>query len=253
MMQAIKQSSLPNKPKWYYIGTTLSQSSTMAFDRLRISNSSNLQVGIIPPSTLVPTGSDYNIKEDEAGQYIFDSSNIIEQQQPFYTGGGWTGSADEHDFSFDCSSYVYGGSNFDSAAIFVKGWSLANVVWQLYAFPTGFGGTRNKNAELQTIFLETLRMNDVGSQISRLRLTNQPINMLAANTDLTTFRAKEVRLEGTDVSTVRSILKFLVRGNATGGTLSYDVADRPTDTFSRDYYDTLINRIWVITGGRPTT
>jgi len=252
MMQAIKQSSYPKlKEKWYYIGDTNSTSTAMAFDRFRVSNKAGLEVGILPPSSFIPPISDYALKSDEAGLYIFDSENLITQKQPFFTGGGWTTSADEHDFSFDCSSFVYGGNNYDGAAMFIKGWSIANVAWQIYTFPTGFGGTRNKDADLIHLTLDTLQMDNVGTEIARLRLTNQPILSLATDTDLTTFRAKEVRLEGTSVTMVRSILKFLVRGNATGGTLSYDVADRPTDTFSRDNYDTLIARNWVITGGRP--
>jgi len=251
MMQAIKQSSLP-KSKWYYMGTTISQSTAMAFDRFRIANSQNIQVGIIPPSTSNPGTPDYQIKTDEAGIYIYDSQNIIEQQQPFYTGGGWTASSGEHDFTFDCSSYTYGGTNLDSAAIFIKGWLLANVTWQLYAYPTGYGGTRNKNAELQALFLDTLRMNTVGSEIARLRLTNQPIVGISNSNTITSFKAKEVRLEGTSINIVTGGLRLLVLGGATTGTLSYDSVHRPDgDLQAQQDYDTLISRSWSIVGGRP--
>jgi len=252
MMQAIKQSSLP-KSKWYMICNTKSISSSMAFDRLRMSNSADIEVGIIDP--VDSYNEQLSLGSDSVGLYIEGAiTNFIQQKQPFYTGGGWTSSANEHDFSFDCSSFSYDNGSSDSSAIIVaRNLKETSVTWQLYAYPTGYSATRNKNAELLYIMPESLHLGTAGLQIGRLRLTNQ--TLVGAFYFLNSFKinSKEVRLEGTSPNMIINGLHGLVNGGETNGTLSYDSVDSPVNNTAQGDYDTLISRGWSIVGGRPTS
>jgi hypothetical protein len=253
MMQAVKMMS--NRPKWYYLAATKSTSTAMAFDRLRLSNMAGVEVGIVPPQPLNQTS--IGLGQDSLGAYLTGSVyGKVQQIQPFQAGGGWTSSSDEHDFSFDCSSFAYGNGNDDGAAIVIRNIDETNIFWQLYAYPTGFGGTRGKNAELITIVYETLKIATVGSQLGRLRLTNQivwPFHLASGGATLP-IHAKEVRMEGTGVIFVEDMFRSLVLSGETGGTFSYTEAERPKNGNQQpiDDYVTLTSRSWSITGGAPT-
>jgi hypothetical protein len=241
--------------RWYYLAGTKSTSAAMAFDRLRLSNLAGVEVGIVPPQPLNQTS--IGLGQDSLGVYLTGSVyDKVQQIQPFQAGGGWTSSSDEHDFSFDCSSFAYGNGNDDAAAIVIKNIDETNIFWQLYAYPTGFGGTRGKNAELVTVVYETLKIATVGSEIGRLRLTNQIPWAYHTMTSEGTFpiHAKEVRMEGTSVFFVQDMFRSLVLAGETSGTFSYTESERPKSGNQQaiDDYNTLISRSWSITGGAPT-
>jgi hypothetical protein len=252
MMQAIKHLGNPAPAKWYLLSGTTSTSASMAFDRLRMMNNQNIEVGIIDPAISVNYAGGFG--KDSKG-FFLDGEMEVEQIQPFHSGGGWTALQDEHDFSFDCSGFQYGNGNDGAAAIVIRNLSESSLFWQLYAYPTGYGGTRNKDAQIKYLYFDTLRMGDNGAEIPRLRLTNQNdvfiYNYVQGN-PMPAINALEVRLEGTSVFVVDPILEALVASGRSNGTLSYDVEDRPdNDQGAQNNYDTLITRGWSITGGRP--
>jgi hypothetical protein len=251
MMQAIKAGFIRPKDKWYVFALTTSTSATFSFDRLRISNSSGLEFAILDPANENQIGAPV---EDEFGLYLPGDAGL-EQIQPFHTGGGWTLLEDEHDFTFDCSGFSYGNGNSDAATILVKGLKTDNVVWQLYAYPTGYGGTRGANAELISINYKAARIGSVGSEIGRLRLTNQT-NLLPYmymhDGEIAPINAKEVRLEGVGATSIAFALEALVLGGGYDGTLSWNPGEADNSGSDAQLnYDILVNRNWTITGGRP--
>lgn len=238
--------------KWYIVAATNSTNSAMAFDRLRMSNNSGIEVGIIPPTT---TTTQSTLGLDALGDYFTIPKGIVEQIQPFHAGGGWTSTPDEHDFSFDCSNFDYSTSAGNTATIVIRGQKISSIVWQLYAYPTGYSATRNKNAQLVVLDYSTMRTGNVSGQIARLRLTNQsgcfPYEYFLTGQSAP-IRAKEVRMEGTGGSAMDFMFQQLVDGGEVGGTLSYTANDRPGNQIAENNYDTLISRNWSITGGRPS-
>jgi hypothetical protein len=250
MMQAIKHIGRPSPPKWYLLCDTTSLSASMAFDRLRMTNTEGVEVGIINPSS--GTGGNYGIYQDSVGIYT-DPSIPVEQIQPFHSGGGWTTLQDEHDFSFDCSGFQYGNGNADSAIILIRNISENNLFWQMYANPTGYSATRGKSAELILLYLDTVRIGDEGGDIGRIRLENQPVFPYVHAADPTTMGAKEIRLEGVgNTYIVAKMLRLAALSGKTDGTMSYDTISRPDgQQQAQDDYDTLASRNWSITGGRP--
>jgi hypothetical protein len=248
MMQAIKHLGSLSPVRWYILCDTTSLSASMAFDRLRMTNTEGVEVGIINPSSGTGGGSIY---QDSVGVYT-DPSIPVEQIQPFHSGGGWTTLQDEHDFSFDCSGFQYGNGNADTATILIRNINENNLFWQMYANPTGYGATRGKSADLSILYLDTLRIGDAGGDIGRIRLENQPVFPYVHDTDPSTMGAKEIRLEGTNSYTVAKMLRLAVLSGKSDGTMSYDTINRPDgQQQAQDDYDTLASRNWAITGGRP--
>lgn len=172
-MQAIKQRRESASPLvWLPIGATTSSSSTWAFDRLRLYYPTDKtrvvlltyeEIELIPAEdivggSLVPhfTTNIDNWQLEAGAPQQFSSTNHF-----------------EHDFTFDLSFLPPDRS--ENAFIYMQGIPAGAKFSQLYAYPTGYSATRNKNAQLEFLFSDHLNPEATGGAGGILRLENQSL------------------------------------------------------------------------------
>lgn len=227
MMQAIKQSRLESP--WRYLVKTNSKSSTWAFDRLRLYDSGDTEVGIFENA---------NFKTSRVGELKYVVGNPIDIQRFSSTGGF------EHDFTFDLSSTT----GLVTLAFRKK---PSNANWQqMYCYPTGFAGTRGKNASILEINFMEFNPKTNGGDIGRLRVENNPFQVAYTGYYPIPIYAKEIRMNnpvylGTVLSnkTIEKLIKGVYLSGNTGGVFDYGGQLAPENCLS-EFNELKNNRGW---------
>lgn len=235
MMQAIKQSRSAT-PYWKYLAVTESKSTTFGFDRFRIyGDTSNLKIAIFRNNTAF---------EPTTGK-LLDGEFISEQ--PFHSGGGWTASGFEHDFTFDLSAET------GDIVIAIKNYNpTVHLCSQVYAFPSGFSATRGKNSQIYRWNFHTINPNPNadGTGNSIIRFNGGTLNNFNAPSQITTTKNYLTNC----VFTSSEIDEFIIKLDANGqsnGVLEYNNSFQNPTVASRSAYDSLITKGWTITGTPP--
>lgn len=208
---------LSQEPVYISVATTVSNSASWAFDRFRLYSPT--------ANTLVQ---------------IKDHNGLIIDTQPFSSVNSF-----EHDFTFDLSGNV----NKNHWEILITGIPTGSSFRQLYAFPTGFGATRNKNAEISYWDFNKISFVAAGADLGRARFNSQPL--IGFDGDI---YAQEVNFNNSGLTSALTDKLIISVNNAglSNGTLNY--ANNIAPSFaSRAAYDALITRGWTITGTAPPT
>lgn len=204
---------------WRLFCKTVSKSPNWGFDRFRIygnSWSTRIQVRR-PDGTVVDT------------QYF--SSNY-----------GF-----EHDFSFDLSENV----NNAEYEVYIAGVPASATTEQVYAYPTGYGGTTGKNAEISYWDLSQVSPEKNGANIGRLRLENQPLTLIdgAAN-----IKAGEIKLQNCQLG-AENLADLIIGVDNSGvlnGTFDYSSnSAAPAGRALGAYNNLKNNEGWTLTGEVP--
>jgi hypothetical protein len=213
---------------WIPMASTTSNSSTWAFDRLRL----------------------YTANWATRVQIRNSDSTIVYSTKLFHAGSGWTASEFEHDFTFDLS---FNTAN-DSLTVWISGVPTGANFTQVYANPTGFGETRNKDADIEFWMLDVVNPSDY------LRLENQPLAFLDFSTEYVgtkVINALNVRVDNAPMhySYLESLLEYCDANGKSNGTINYSGCPQAQymTAASRPAYDNLINKGWTITGTPPPT
>jgi hypothetical protein len=224
MNRAILETDL-EEANWLPVAVTTSNSSTWAFDRLRL----------------------YTANWATRVQIRYENGDIVASEL-FHKGGGWTADTFEHDFTFDLS---FNTAN-DNLVVYISGIPTGANFTQVYANPTGFGATRNKDADIKYWYLDYVNPSDY------LRLENQPIEILYFTENYqgqAVINALNVRVDGTPLGAIwlEAILVWLDANGKSNGTLNYENCPNASGMRAqyRQNYDNLINKGWTITGTPP--
>jgi hypothetical protein len=245
--------------RWYLLCTTESTSSSWAFDRFRLYYPNELMVAFITIQEIGVVCDEENppmlgVNSEGRIEYF---GGVVRQPQKFHKGGGWTADTFEHDFTFDLThgegvSYILIGQKEETAQF-----------QQIYTYPTGWGATRGKDAQIKEwFFKEACPVETVGGADGTIRFNNQPIEdiwMDAETPDPIT--AKVINFDGSSLTNtgLDQLLQSADLGGVSGGTLTYLDAKDPVHTFnlsepraaSRVYYDNLKSKAWTINGREP--
>ena len=205
---------------WRLFAKTVSKSPNWGFDRFRIygnSWSTRIQVRR-PDGTVVDT------------QY-FNSNYQF-----------------EHDFSFDLSENV----NNDEYSVYIAGVPSSAKVNQVYAYPTGYGGTTGKNAEISYWDIAQVSPQDDGTgNIGRLRFENQPLTQLDGTSNI---KAGEIRVTNCQLG-AENLADLIIGTDNSGitpGTLIYSGNSAAPAGRALDAYNSLKNnKAWTLTGDVP--
>lgn len=248
--------------EWVIVGTTHSRSSTWYFDRWRLYYPEGMRIGIITIEDLDICAEVPNyITKD--GKMIYTGSNPVKQDTLFHSGGGWTTSTYEHDFSLDLSNIT---TENPSLYIVVSMPPATSSFQQIYANPTGYGATRNSNALIAAWDFSNFSVaQNVGGADGSIIFSNQPIQAIDWLNENTTPKllAKTIWFDGAKLEDVQinNLINYTDVGQVTNGSMKYQdclydyggVAEgisRPTIA-SRSAYDSLIAKGWTITGTPP--
>lgn len=207
----------PNRDMTYYMaGKTRSNSATWAFDRFRLYN---------PDQYTTVMVKDHN-------------GNVI-GEQPFSTDLSF-----EHTFTFDLSGNV----NNDEWEIFIKGVPPNARYEQIYAYPTGYSATRNKDADISYWNLNVV--NPVGGSTTDayLRLNNQPLTFIEGALEV---NSKFIYVNGTQLppDNIDELIIGADLSGITGGTFDY-TGLAPTSA-SKSSWDSLKAKSWNMIGAVP--
>lgn len=232
MNAGIVASGLPYKWRWFAI--TRSNQAAWAFDRLRLYTPKwHTKVAVFKnvSSYATNTGEVFN------GELV--------DIQPFNSVGDF-----EHDFTFDLSFNI----NNDRLYICITGIPENAKFSQVYAYPTGYSGTRGKNAELEEWHFNMINP-EVGADTSGnayLRFENQTIKNLVIPSYI---RASNINLQNNNLQSegIDEVLISLDNYGLSNGNLDYSNNSGNPTVASRSAYDSLISKGWTITGTAPPT
>lgn len=204
--------------KYFMVGKTRSNSAAWAFDRLRL---------------YTPTAQTMVMVKDHLG-------NIV-GEQPFSSTLNF-----EHDFTFDLSGNV----NNDEYEIHIKGIPSDALFKQIYAYPTGFGATRNKNAELTYWNLNVANPTNDATTEAYLRLENQPITLIDGANNI---KAKHIYIQNSSLPSdqVDALIIGANNSGITGGT--FNKTGVTATAASRAAWDSLATKTWTLVGTAPPT
>jgi hypothetical protein len=225
MNRAILETDL-EEANWLPVAATTSNSSTWGFDRWRL----------------------YTANWGTRVKVTNDTETITYGVKDFHKGGGWTADTFEHDFTFDLSANT---TNAE-LTIWISGIPTGANFTQVYANPTGFAATRNKDADIKYWALDNVNPSDW------LRLENQPLEALyftQGYSGLQVINALNVRVDGTPLGSLylEGMLAWIDANGKSNGTLNYENCPNASAMRAeyRQYYDNLINKGWTITGTAP--
>jgi len=230
------------KNRWYvsfYVNATLLTNNEFYFDRWRIyANTKGMRVAAFNDTASRVTG-------DNKGRYIVESdvnSEMIGTSKLFSSTGAF-----EHDFILDVSTRTT-----PTIIIAISGFDIQNDMTQVYASPTGFSATRNKNAQIQKCFLRQINPTNF------LRLDNQS-NLTIGGDLFPSSSAIQIKALNVQVNNsgmvdwaVDNAIIYTDQGGKSNGYLNYSGNANPTVN-SRAAYDSLISKGWTITGTAPPT
>ena len=208
------QSQQPSYEKWRVFAETNSTQSAWAFDRFRIgSPSTAIEIAVFEDNQLV--SGDFGANgSNEYGDFpvILNTSTAKALDvQPFSQKSNF-----EHSFTFDLSA--------STGKKYIAIRNMAGICYQMYAYPTGYSATRNKNAELTRFYAAAL--GDVrtwANSIGRIRLDNQVMDANPFGNWLLSY-AKELRLDDTTFAAgepVNTGLSVLDASEEVGGTFTF--------------------------------
>ncbi len=154
----------------------------------------------------------------------------------------------EHDFSFDLSENV----NNEEYSVYIAGVPASAKISQVYAFPTGYGGTTGKNAEITYWDLAQVSPGPDGtSQIGRLRLENNPVTQIDGASNI---MAGEIRFNNCQLG-AENLADLLIGsdnyGNTNGTFVYSGNLAAPAERALPAYNNLKNNKAWAITGEVP--
>jgi len=154
----------------------------------------------------------------------------------------------EHDFSFDLSGNV----NNEEYSVYIAGVAATSKFVQVYAFPTGFGGTYGRNAEITFWDFNQVNLVDDGANgIGRIRLENQPLTALAGINNIAAGEIKFINCE-LDAETLADALIAVDNSGVLNGSFNYsDNLAAPAERALTAYNNLKDNKGWVLTGEVP--
>ncbi len=213
MWNAILASSLGLNSDWAVFAETDSTQSTWAFDRFRIGGI-NPEAQIAVFEDLAMSTEDFEVGYNEYGYFPTikkSSENKALDIQAFAPSGEF-----EHTFTFDFSG--------TSGKKYIAIKKASGVCYQMYAYPTGYSATRNKNAELTKFYAAALGdVREWNGSIGRIRLDNQIMEEDPFNNWLV-CHSKEVILDNTTFAAfqpVNTVLFVLDQSEETDGTFTF--------------------------------
>lgn len=160
-----------------------------------------------------------------------------------FSGGGF-----EHTFSFDLSENV----NNDEYSVYVAGVAAGASFVQVYAYPTGYGGTYGKNAELTFWDFSQVNLVDDGANgIGRIRLENNPVTTLAG---LENIAAGEINFTNCqlDAETLADALIYIDNSGVLNGSFKYSGnLAAPAERALTAYNNLKDTKGWTLTGDVP--
>jgi hypothetical protein len=225
MNRAILETDL-EEANWLPVAATNSNSSTWAFDRWRL----------------------YTANWATRVKITDTTGNTTHGIKLFHAGGGWTADVFEHDFTFDLS-FNTGNSEL---LVWISAIPTGANFTQVYANPTGFGATRNKDADITKWYLNHVNPSDW------LRLENQPLSIITfapVYSETKMINALNVRVDNTPIGAtyLEDILKWCDANGKSNGTINYSGCANASNMTAeaRPAYDNLINKGWTITGTAP--
>lgn len=213
--------------EYVLVGKTISNSSTWAFDRLRMyCNSTTALVQLRwPDGTIIDT-------------------------QPFHTGGGWTegvAGSFEHDFLFDLSANTAN----EELLIMMKGLCEdPTQMTEVYTYPTGFTASRGKNAQITYWDLSYFNTLNNGSTHGYFLSRDNPLHTLlgAELAGAINMNFENCNLDG---PTLDKLMIALDSTGYTGGTYNWtNNAGSPSSAVKANY-DSLAAKSWTLEGIPP--
>jgi len=243
MNAAIQASGL--RKRWFLIGTTYSQNSAWAFDRLRL----------YYPKWFTKFGLFSYDDFWNNSKILDDGRATTNKQEPTYGQQLFTSDlAFEHDFTFDLSFNV--ASNV--ILICIYGIPPASAFQQIYCYPTGYSASRNKNSEIYDWDFSIVNTKaNVGGVDTSIRFNNQPLEILRWYNNNTTpaLYAKSLifnncRLNGSQKT---RLLMWADAGGTLNGTLNYSASffTEPPFDYTWANWNNLKSKGWVIIGEDP--
>lgn len=227
---------------WRRIGYTISESATWGFDRFRLyypnygTRIGLFSIGDVAAHQLTDAnGQQYMNRQPTYGSKLFSSTNAY-----------------EHDFSFDLSFNTAKNAIY----IYIQSKPTTAEFQQVYSFPTGYGATYNKNAEIGAWDFSVVNTGvNVGASDTSMFFENQPLaNVMWLDTSRTpAIYAKTLRFQNSQLRAVDidNILIWTDTGGVSNGTLDYSGNPNVPTNASKTAYDNLISKGWTITGTAP--
>jgi len=155
----------------------------------------------------------------------------------------------EHDFSFDLSGNI----NNEEYSVYIAGVAATSKFVQVYAFPTGFGGTYGRNAEITFWDFSQVNLVDDGANgIGRIRFENQPITSLAG---ISNIAAGEIKFNNCqlDAETLADALIAIDNSGVLNGSFNYSGnLAAPAERALTAYNNLKDNKGWALTGEVPS-
>lgn len=221
---------------WSVFAETNSVQSAWAFDRFRIgSPSTAIEVAVFEDSELVSGdfGANGNNEYGDFPVILNGSTNKALDVQPFSQNANF-----EHSFTFDLSA--------SAGKKYIAIRNMAGICYQVYAYPTNYSATRNKNAELTKFYAAALGdVREWNGSIGRIRLDNQVMEDNPFGNWLVSH-AKEMRLDNTTFAAgehVNTALSCFDVSGETGGTFTFTGLTHS----NQPAYDSLIAKNWTLT------
>jgi len=144
--------------------------------------------------------------------------------------------------------------NNDALHICITGGPINAKFSQVYAYPTGYGGTRGKNAELTSWHFAMVNphVNADNTGNAYLRFENQNIinPVIPEQINANNIKFQNNNLWDGDID---KILIALDLNGLSNGILDYSGNSKPATVAGRPAYDNLISKGWTITGTPPPT
>jgi hypothetical protein len=244
MNEAILATDLEDNSNYIWFAKTTSNSSTWGFDRFRLYYPNwGTRIGLYSMEDF-----NANAYQKANGQWVLDVAPTY-GSKVFSTTNGF-----EHDFSFDLS---FNTSNAQ-IAIAIQSIPLGSEFQQVYSYPTGYGATYNKDADIvQWDFSVVNTGVNVGASATSMFFENQPLDALFwfDTTRTPKIFAKTLRFQNCLLIDVMldKIINWTDAGGVTNGNLNYSGNPQAPTNASRAAYDNLINKGWTITGTAPPT
>ncbi|WP_417885342.1 hypothetical protein [Zunongwangia sp.] len=235
MWQAILASSLGFGSDWMVFAETNSVQSAWAFDRFRIGGiNPEAQIAVFEDSEMI--AEDFGIVNNQYGDFPTINHSAKDKAldiQSFAPSG-----ESEHTFTFDLS-----GTSGKKYIVIKK---ASGVCYQMYAYPTGYSATRNKNAELTKFYAAALGdVREWNNSIGRIRLDNQIMEDNPFGNWIKSH-AKEMRLDNTTFAAgehVNTALDVLDASEETNGEFTFTGLTHS----NQPAFDSLINKMWTLT------
>lgn len=243
-MQAIKHNNIITR-NWVVVGSTMSQSSTWGFDRIRL----------YYPTDYTEVAC-FSLDEYNNNFAYLDNRSVISQNAtPTYGSYRFSTTNDfEHDFSFDLSS----SPTNEQTIIAIRGIQSTAEFQQIYAWPTGYSASFGRNADLYE--WDFSRINPgvtVGGVATSIIMRDNPNLAILRWTDHTIPKklvAASMQFQNCNLndSMVTNLLDWTDAGGVSNGTLDY--SGNPGTPFERcwEQWNNLIGKGWTITGNQPS-